>query len=324
MSLRLIASQNLNVGIINLDIKKGNYKDLVFEFVGTNNTGQTLAITDLGNLILSRDSVDFCNCDLQDLANKNNFEAGIDLASSTTSGAFNFALHYSFAKPYDKQNAVRFEATNGRIVINLGNNVGTKVLTGQLNVYGVFTKGVEKYLRKYLPFSQILGDVGSMLAIPLRQANVNALYFRTASDYQMINVLKDDYPILFGSGAALAGNTSYTGRIESAVTFIYEELNPTDTPAEITSNALQLNLTSAKSGGGNSVIMYEVIEFNPDKTAVSLASYQKFESQKLASNTPATQVQTVLTSGKSSLTSTTTNTIKSVGPNGVISNRPAY
>ena len=297
MSLRLIASQNLNVGIVNLDIKKGNYKDLVFEFVGTNNTSQTLAITDLGNLILSRDSVDFCNCDLQDLSNKNNYESGVNLASSTISAAFNFTLHYSFAKPNDKQNAVRFDSTNGRIVINLGAGVGTKVLTGQLNVYGVFTKGIEKYLRKYLPFSQILGDVSTMLAIPLRQKNVNALYFRTASDFSMINVLKDDYPILFGSGQALAGNTSYSGRIEIAVSFIYEELNPTDTPAEITSDALQLNLTSNKSGGGNSVIMYEVIEFDANKTAVSLASYQKFESAKMAKNPSAQSVQTVLASG---------------------------
>src|ERR1035437_1672354 len=161
MSLRLIASQNLNVGIVNLDIKKGNYKELVFEFVGTNNTSQTLAIADLGNLIMSRDSVDFCNTDLQDLANKNNFEAGVNLSSSTISAAFNFTLHYAFAKPNDKQNIARFESTNGRIVINLGANVGTKVLTGQVNVYGVFVKGIEKYLRKWLPFSQILGDVAT-------------------------------------------------------------------------------------------------------------------------------------------------------------------
>jgi hypothetical protein len=283
----------LNVGIINLDFKKGNYKSIVFEFVGVNGTGLTLATTDLGNLILSRDSKDFCNADLQDVINKNNYEHGIDLSTSTVSSSFFFSAAYDFAKPHDKQNIARFEPNNGRIVINLGANCST-IASGQLNVYGVFTKGVEKYLRKWLPFSQNLGSVGTQLAIPLRQSNVNSLYFRTGTDFQTINVLKDDYPVLFASGKSLVADTMYYGNIENTIAFIYEDLNLTDDPAEITSDALQLNLTSNTSGGV-SVIMYEVIEFDVSKTAVSVASYQKFASSKLQKNTPATQVTAVLT-----------------------------
>ena len=292
MSKVLIATQNLNVGIINLDFKKGNYKSIVFEFVGINGTGLTLLNTDLGNLILSRDQKDFCNTDLQDLINKNNYENGIDLSSSTVSAGFFFTAQYDFAKPYDKDNIARFEPNNGRIVINLGANVAT-IASGQLNVYGIFTKGVEKYLRKWMPFSQNMGGVGTQLAIPLRVTNVNGLYFRLGTDFQNINVLKDDFPVLYASGQSLIANTMINGRIESNTTFILEELNPTDNPAEITSQALQLNLTSNISGGV-SVIMYEQIEFNPNKTAISLSSLQTFQVKQLSSTNSATQVQQIL------------------------------
>src|ERR1035437_36632 len=164
MSKVLIATQNLNVGIINLDFKKGNYKAIVFEFVGVNGAGLILLNSDLGNLILSRDSKDFCNSDIRDLINKNNKEHGIDLSVSGIGAAFFFSASYDFAKPEDKQNIARFEPTNGRIVINLGANCAT-IASGQLNVYGIFAKGVEKYLRKWLPFSQNLGGVGTQLSI---------------------------------------------------------------------------------------------------------------------------------------------------------------
>ena len=111
--------------------------------------------------------------------------------------------------------------------------------------------------------------------------------------FRSINVLKDDYPVLFASGQSLVADTAYYGNIESTITFILEDLNLTDDPAEITSDALQLNLTS-NMAGGVSVIMYEVIEFNVDKTSISVASYKKFATAKLGKNTAATQVQAVL------------------------------
>jgi len=304
MSKVLIATQNLNVGIINLDFKKGNYKSIVFEFVGINGTGKILAKTDLGNLILARDQKDFCNCDLQDLINKNNYENGIDLSSSIVSAAFFFTAQYDFAKPFDKDNIARFEPNNGRIVINLGGNVGL-ISSGQLNVYGIFTKGVEKYFRKWLPFSQNLGSVGTQLSIPLRVANTNSLYFRLGTDFQYINVLKDDFPVLYASGQSLIADTMINGRIESDITFILEEINPTDSPSEITSQALQLNLTSNTSGGV-SVIMYEQIEFNPNKTAISLSSLQTFQNKQLDKANPATQVQQILATPSVSKTTVAT------------------
>jgi hypothetical protein len=244
-------------------------------------------------MVLARDSKDFCNCDMQDLINKNNFEHGVDLSISGVGAAFFFAATYDFAKPYDKQNIARFEANNGRIVINLGVNVGL-IASGQLNVYGIFRKGVEKYLRKWFSFNQNQGGVGTQLSIPLRVANVTSIYCRTGSDFQNINILKDDYPVMFGSGQSFVASTMRNGRIEAAITFINEELNSTEEAAEITSDALQLNLTS-NTAGGVTVIMYEVIEFDANKTAVSYASYVKFATTKLVKNKPAVNVQQILT-----------------------------
>jgi hypothetical protein len=41
--------------------------------------------------------------------------------------------------------------------------------------------------------------------------------------------------------------------------------------------------------------MYEVIEFDANKTAVSYASYVKFATTKLVKNKPAVNVQQILT-----------------------------
>lgn len=280
--MRQISSCSLAQTSLNCDIQKGNYSAIVLHFSGNNNAGKTVDLTKFGRLRLLRDSSDICNIDVQDLGNINNAEHGFIKSDSVVSGAFDIQVRYDFAKPNDLSNVIRFTQTNGQLNFNFNTSAMTEfVLNGTLTVYGIVAKGVERYVRCFFDASQTLGDVGSIISPVLRYDNIDSVYFRTKSDLSYIQIQKDNYSLVNASSDALLGDTEYTYSLESAVTFILKKLNPTQETAEVISNTIQLYLTSAKSGGGTTTILYEQIKFDANKTAQSIASYNTFKSTKL-------------------------------------------
>lgn len=289
-ALKRVYSTNLTNGSLNCEIPKGTFKNLVFQFEGVAVDGQTVTSADLGNLRIFTRNGDICgSVPISDIMNINNYEYGILQNVSNPGGTFSFQVIFDFGFPDDNEFAMKFVVgDNGNIQILFANTLQAKISSGICVVYTNPAKGKTKYIRGLYSWNQTLAAAGSTYNNFLKVQNVNSFYFRQASDFSDCLIMKDSFQIVNASSNALLQNTSFTGRIENPITFVYIDFNPTHSPAEIISSEINLQLTSAIVGGGNIVILYHQIIFDPAKLAQSTQSLVNFSNQQIIKQ-PAVQ-----------------------------------
>ena len=280
--MRLFGSAAVAAGVLDIEIPKGSYRALILELVGVNNTGVTLTNAEVGRLRITRGGIEQCNMDFVDLLNFNNADGGVAFFTSTVAAAVNAQARFLFYMAGDLQNIMKFERGEGRINFQFNPAAMTKLAgagSGTMNIYGVTSKGVEKYQIKTFEFSQLIGASGSISTPLLSASNVDRIYFRTASQFSQIQIQKDDIMLITASGDALKNDTAFKYRLETAPAFIIVDMSYTKSYAELISDKTLFYLTS--TGAGTAVIIYQTVEFNAQRTAISKASTERYFAKEI-------------------------------------------
>lgn len=268
MGLRLIKSENISNGNFLRTIQAGKYRRLVFHISGTNASGQTFAASDV-NFTLERDGQKV-QMNLGDLQNIDNYNNGFPTNTSTAGGTLNLFAACDFFLPSDANNIFNVGIDDTRIQVQWNN--ASKVSTGQVTLYGETGQGTENYVIKYKNFSGALpGTDLAEQTISLTDRNITGIYLRTGSEISKLLVKRDDKEEVNATGTALVAYTSYVGKAEAAVSFVYVDLVGSRTPADIVSSKIDINLTQAGTGTSYTGY-YQMIEVNPVKLEDSIAS----------------------------------------------------
>ena len=291
----LIKSESLNSGSITFPIPKGSIKDIIIRITGTNKAGVTLAVGEVGKLRLTRKGFDIVgNVDFQDLRNINNYEMGISPFASAVGAAFSGQVVVPFHYPQDELNILKFLADEGEFQFVVDPTGLAKMEAGALmQVFAVFSKGVEKYLRVLLLTSRVLGASGATTVHEIMQRNVTQLYIRGgASDISNAIITRDNLTLINAAGAALVELTNQRGKIETAGTFILLDFAPTKSPAESISSTMQLHLTSA-AASPTSVLVVDQMLFDAQRTQDSVSSFNRYEAVNVAKDVQASVLKQV-------------------------------
>lgn len=287
MGLRLIKSENIANSNFLRTLQSGKYRRLVFHVSGTNAGGQSFSASDI-KFTLERDGQKVA-MNLADLQNIDNYNNGFPTNTSTAGGTLNLFAALDFFLSGDPNNIFNVGIDDTRLQVEWGN--AQKVSSGTITVYGETGQGTENYVIKYKNFSGSLPGVdGAETTVSLTDRNITAVYIRTASGMSKVLLKRDDKEEVNASGTALAAFTSYVGKAEAAVTFIYMDLIGSRTPADIVSSKIDLNLIQSGTGTEYNGY-YQLIEVNPVKLQDSIASLNVQNEIAAQTYPPVRQVQ---------------------------------
>jgi len=167
----------------------GNYGGVKFILEGTNATGQTGTLSDIGSITIKRNGTTVEERSLEFYANRGNIKAGANLFSSTTAGAFKAGVTIPFFLRGLGQNAYSIQKENEfNFEYRPSASASTVFDSMTIKVYGLLSAAPESYVIKRL--SQ---DITESAAItnrpyPLGRENIANVYLNKPAELTNIGL----------------------------------------------------------------------------------------------------------------------------------------
>lgn len=189
-------------------------KGILVRFSGTNKTGQQLALSDFGNLILYlADGVEQrVAIKLSHLNIFNKIGFGYVLESSTSGGAFDFAFYLPFFNPlYDENNAIPISKNDYITIDGISSTIAS---TGLIAVYLDIADNPTLYIPNIFTRTETLS---SEKPIFLPEKNIFGILIKEPSTPpSQIILTRDGYTILDVPYSVVEISSNLFGKIESS------------------------------------------------------------------------------------------------------------
>lgn len=268
--MKLIKTENLSNLQMNLNLARGQYGLFLIRFSGTNQAAKSVALSDLGNVILNWNGKDIVNVDVEVLTMMANIYGGFIEATNVVGGAFAFSFIIPTGAWFDTKN-IYDVSDSDKVFFKLDYpNVLTNALSGSCTINALPQVGIMSYFHKILSRTVVSGGAG-IITDTIVQSNIINLYIKDpatlTSDIQLIvdNEVKVD-----GSVSVELAYSNWIHLIESAGTFLCEDFAPSKDVREAISNILTYKYQF--TGAGNLQQYYSAIEFSQLKQRQSLAN----------------------------------------------------
>jgi len=270
--MKLLWQDNLANLTTNFTVPRGQYGLFLIRYSGVAATGQTVATTDLGNVILNANGNDKINVDVDLLSQLANVYGGAVEASSAAGGNFAFSILIPTGAWFDAKNIYDISA-NDKVYFKLDypNLTSAKIVSGTVSVYAKPRHGVMNYWHKILSRAVVSGGAG-VITDTLPVANISEVYLKNpAALISQVQLVKDGKVYVDGDVNAELAYSNWIHLLESSVTLLAVEFVESKDVREAISNNLSYKYQF--TGAGNLAQYYSAIEFvDANKQAESLAN----------------------------------------------------
>jgi len=261
--MRLFIAQGSALGgAVNLDIPKGKYAGLLIRIFGTTNTGQTLALSDIGQLRVNRhgkevisESFDFFHC-YDDL--KGGFLPTVTGGAAAAEDVF-CLIPFALPELPNVMNVLTNEEADLRLdfdTATMNTRFGANPCTYQ--VYGYMTPDIDEHYQLLIREQDVQATGAGRLSDALNGSNLAALYLIDDSD------VIDSYSLAV-DGSIVVDNID--DDVERAVTSFENSVEAANRMAEV-----NLVRTGNFANAINGVAKIELV-FNAGGT-VNLTAFQ--------------------------------------------------
>lgn len=259
------------------EIPAGIYKGIHLRFSGTNLSGQTMAIGDIGTLTFSINGQQTHFVPTGALADILNQWHGYVESSSTAGSSFAFGLFLPFEFPGFKNGLHVSPGDNAFIGLQVASAVATKVSSWTIEINGVYSNELENYILKMLPANQ---SYSGAITLKERIPNENILsVYVYSTTVTRVALDRDGEQLHECSYNALISETSLRRSVEdSAIT--YGELLCGEQVSDMLSDDVQLQLTT--SGSGTATVVYVAVGFDRKRRSQSVQQKISKVSARLA------------------------------------------
>jgi len=269
--MRLLWQDNLVNLTTNFTIPKGQYGLFLIRYSGQAAANQTVATTDLGNVILNANGNDKINVDVDLLSQLSNVYGGAIEASSVTGGAFAFSVIVPVAAWFDSKNIYDISERD-KVYFKLDfPNIASKIVSGTVAIYAKPRHGVMSYWHKILSRTVVSGGAGT-ITDTLPVANISEVYLKNpAALVSQIQLIKDGKVYVDGDTGSELAYSNWIHLLESSITLLAIEFVESKDIREAISQSLSYKYNF--TGAGNLAQYYSAIEFvDANKQAESLAN----------------------------------------------------
>lgn len=270
----LLWQDNLASGSTNYNIAQGSYGDFLLRISGTAVAGQTVALSDLGNVRLNVNGDDKVNVDFGFLNLVANEYGGFIENDSAAGGAFNFSFIVPCHAWQDSLNVYHF-GPNDKAYFNAvyASTLAAKVSVGTITIEATPKQGIQTYYHKLLNQNVNASGAGQ-ISNTINQPNIIELYLKDpAALTTTMQFSKDGIEKVNSLTTAEVSYSNWIHLLESAVTFYAYEFAPSGNLNE--ANSQQLSYKYLFSGAGLLEQYYSAIEWSTAKQIESTQTLQR-------------------------------------------------
>lgn len=272
---------------LNFDIPAGSYESLLFLFTGVNETAQTMALADLGDVQFD-DGQPHSKIDFLSLFDRATAKGGTLQDDSTTGAAFSFTIEFPFALSGDKDSVYRVSGNQtARMEVFFANSMAAK-LVGEVMVLKVFavTKiGIMSY--RLLHNKQVLSVSSGQKPFTLTQRNIAEIWLENNTNMSRLFLQVNGESRYNATREAVIAATHLDNQIEtfsSTISKIELRTQRRDLIAKILNSATLLTVDGSGSADVDAYIVS--LEYTPDEQKQTaeedLAETEAFKAIKTA------------------------------------------
>lgn len=269
--MRQLWSDNLANLATNYTIQPGKFEFILIRYTGVAQTGQTVALTDLGTTRLNNNSADKINLDGEALSEMADNYGGYVEATSASGGAFAFSIFLPAGYWFDPKNNFWFSKSDqGYIALQYANFTATLIVSGNVTIYAKPGVGVQSYWHKILS-KQVVNSAGATGVITdiIPDKNVIALYLKDpAALIDNFTLIRDGATVVQGAIGAELAYSNWIHQIEVASLMYISEFVQNRNLVNALSNNFSYQYIFNNSG--NLEQYYSSIEFTPDRQKASI------------------------------------------------------
>lgn len=248
-----------------------NMKYMLLRFTGTNDTGETIAISDLGDIVI-QDGYRGTRIDLQSLYDAAVARRGVVQNASTTSGAFALEVPIPFHLHDDDKTIYAVGLNqNVRLTWNIGSDVATRIGGETLTwtVEALEMPGVQHY--RLLHNLHEITIKNGQTTEPIPGENIRAIWMENNTNILRVVVDVDGKFPIDCQREALISDTHFRNNLEtfSATTSkVLIDLNPRLTAAKMLNDKVKLTI---HGGAAADITLYIVsVDFTDEEMKATM------------------------------------------------------
>lgn len=262
--MKLLHSDQLLNLTTNHNLARGQYSIFMLRYSGVAQAGITIALTDLGTIVLNWNGNDIVNVDVEVLSFLANEYGGFIEANSAVGAAFNFSVVIPCGEWWDSKNIYDISDTD-KVYFKCDFPLLTiaNIVSGTITIHGKPAIGIHSYFHKILSRQVVSGGAGALTGnIPT--SNISQIYVKNPAalvgnmQYSIDNKVKAD-----NDATILLAYSNWIHLLEATGTFLTLEFCPSKDLREIISQELTYNLVF--TGAGTLAQYYSAIEFSKIK-----------------------------------------------------------
>jgi len=282
--MRFIASGSILTQRHSWDLPIAQYKGLLVYVSGTNNTSQTLALSDMNNIRVNRNGKDIVNVDFDRAQQLSDLLDGLTVNSSSSGSSFEFAFKIPFyvGKSGEFPNVLDISKDDTAMFHLDFGNLSTPVSAGTYEIYGIESSGVEVY-EPMIISDQISLSASGTERRPAPAGNIHSVYTfpSTAANYSKLTIEKDNRIVEDANYSALQAYTNIvTQKESSAIEVTQTVLAQSDRLDELFSENVYITPLANSSGSLTVDVVLIGTGFNTKKRSESNA----VRDQRIAEN----------------------------------------
>ncbi len=261
---------NLNTGSTNYNVSQGQYGSFLIRYEGDAGAGVTMALSNLGNVILNWNGNDIINVDVELLSLLSNIYGGAIEATSIAGGAFAFSIIIPCGAWFDTKN-IYDVGRNDKVYFKLDYPaVPALIDTGSVTIYAKPRAGIHSYFHKILSRTVVSGGAGAVTD-KIYDSNISNFYIKNpAALTSNIQIVRDNKVFVDGSPAAELAYSNWIHLLEASETTLAVEFCESQNVKESISS--QLVYKFQFSAAGNLACYYSCLIFDSNKQNESLVN----------------------------------------------------
>jgi len=273
--MRLLYSQTLANKTLTFYLPKGQWGNIIVEYIGTTDTGQTGQRSDMGSVILNWNGEDIVNVDAEILNLLANLYGGVAEATFATAGLNRMIAILTPGVWYDSQNIFDVADTD-KVYIKLDfTTFANKCATsgGSVNIYSKPKVGVMNYFHKIISRNiNVSSAVTVADTFPI--SNVSQLYLKNLASRNISNIQinKDDENIIDCSPKLLNAYSDWIHLLETTNGTVAVDFGESKDIREVIGTQISYKYTFTAADTLEQYFSY--VEFTPEKASQSRLTAQ--------------------------------------------------
>lgn len=265
--MKQLFQQALSSGSLAYQLEKGQWGLFQLRAEGIASSGQSVNLTDLGNVIVRWNGQDIVNVDFEFLNLFGNLYGGVCEYTSINGGAFKISAFIFTGLPFDPQNV--FDVDENDKVEIVWTWYTTKIVSGYAYVFGKPRSGIMSYVPG-LYIKSVVSSGAGVINDNIPVENIATLFIKNPSALiSRLQVARDGKVIVDGATGAIQAYSDWIHLLETTNNLLAIEFVESKNVKDVISTQLSYSFTT--TGSGIIQLYYARLIPKPEKVEISMA-----------------------------------------------------